>query len=78
MNKKQIVGGLLAGALVGASAALLLAPDKGSATRKKIADQVKRYGSLKAEEIRDTIKGKLRRASNKVDEYHNDFQQSVG
>ena len=38
MSSSKIVVGFLAGAAVGALAGILFAPDKGSATRKKIAN----------------------------------------
>lgn len=42
MNKKAIIVGILAATAVGALAALLMAPDKGSKTRKKILDKSKK------------------------------------
>ena len=48
MGSSKIVVGFLAGAAVGALAGILFAPDKGSATRKKIAD--------KTGDLSDTVK----------------------
>lgn len=39
MSKKSLLFGLVAGAAAGALAGILLAPDKGSKTRKKILDK---------------------------------------
>lgn len=39
MSKKGLLIGLLAGAAAGAIAGILMAPDKGSQTRKKISDK---------------------------------------
>lgn len=41
MSKKNVMIGLLAGAVAGALGAILMAPDKGSNTRKKIAGKYK-------------------------------------
>ena len=47
----------LAGAAVGAVAALLFAPDKGSNTRKEIKDALKKHGiNLDTEELNNLIK----------------------
>ena len=48
MSNTKVVLGFLAGAAVGAIAGILFAPDKGAATRKKIAG--------KANELLDEIK----------------------
>jgi gas vesicle protein len=48
MSNKKAVLGFVAGAAVGALVGILLAPDKGSSTRKKI--------SGKAEDVSDSLK----------------------
>lgn len=48
MNSSKVLLGFVAGAAVGALAGILFAPDKGSATRKRIAG--------KAGDITDSIK----------------------
>jgi gas vesicle protein len=54
MNKYSKIGlAFLAGAVVGAIAGVLLAPDKGSETRKKMAD--------KARDLSDAMKEKARK-----------------
>lgn len=67
MSNSKILVGFLAGAAVGALAGVLLAPDKGSETRKKIAG--------KAGELRDAVKDKynemadgLRKTFNRAEE----------
>ena len=47
----KMIGALLAGAAIGGALGILFAPDKGSATRKKIAG--------KAEDLTDQLKGKF-------------------
>lgn len=54
----KILLGFLAGAAAGALAGILLAPDKGSATRKKIAD--------KAGDVADSVKNSLHRFTDGV------------
>jgi gas vesicle protein len=51
MNSGKIVLGLLAGVAIGATLGILLAPDKGSSTRKKIVSKKDAY----AEELGDTF-----------------------
>jgi gas vesicle protein len=61
MNSGKVLTGILAGFAVGAVVGILFAPDKGSATRQKIADKKDDYiDELKAkyDELRDTVRGK--------------------
>ena len=58
MSKTML--GFLAGAAVGALAGILLAPDKGSETRKKIAS--------KAGDIKDSVKGTMNEFADKIKE----------
>lgn len=55
MDAKNLIGGLLAGAAVGVAIGMLLAPDSGSNTRKKISD-----GSRKlTDSIKDSVDGSI-------------------
>ena len=45
MNSGKIVLGVLAGMAIGAIAGILFAPEKGSATRKKIAEKGEAYAA---------------------------------
>jgi gas vesicle protein len=74
----NVIGALLLGATVGAVLGILLAPDKGSETRKKIIDGAKDFTEdikKKAKEAADKLKSKASEASDfaeaKVDEYKN-------
>lgn len=61
MNSGKVLTSILAGFAAGAVIGILFAPDKGSATRQKIADQKDDYlDELKAkyDELRDTVRGK--------------------
>jgi gas vesicle protein len=55
MKSTNLVTGLLAGALVGAVAALLFAPHKGSLTRKIITRKGEEYADLLEEKVEDLL-----------------------
>jgi YtxH-like protein len=46
MNSGKVILGIIAGASIGAMAGILLAPDKGSATRKKIVEHTNDLRSI--------------------------------
>jgi gas vesicle protein len=51
MSTTKILLGFLAGAVAGAAAGILFAPDKGSETRRKISEE--------SNDLADNLKGKL-------------------
>lgn len=51
MSNSKLILGLLVGAAIGGALGILLAPDKGSETRRKIAE--------KGADLGDSIKGKF-------------------
>lgn len=66
MNDTQkIMIAALAGAAVGVIAGILLAPDKGSETRKKIAEAA-RKASENAQDLVDSASSKFNEIKNKV------------
>jgi gas vesicle protein len=71
MSKKAVMIGLLAGAVAGALAGIMLAPDKGSKTRKKLSDKSKeKVEGLKSgfDNFIDTMVNKFSKASDDVKE----------
>jgi len=71
MSKSKVLAGLLVGAAAGAVLGLLLAPEKGSDTRKKIADKKNKFGEdlkNKFGEVKETIKGKYDNIKNDANE----------
>jgi len=63
------VVGLVLGALVGAGTALLLAPERGEVTRRRIGRRVRRFrqgAAERMEDVRDSAERELRRAKRRV------------
>ena len=86
-NSSRILVALAAGAAIGGILGILFAPDKGSATREKIADKardasdtVKDYvsaGKDKLEEIKNNLEAKLGKVNQKLKETKNDYENSA-
>jgi len=71
MNKASFLSVLMGGAVIGAAVGLLLAPEKGEDTRKKLREKgQKAYGEAKsrAEAIVEKLKNKGIDAANMVDD----------
>jgi len=52
-NNSKIILALLGGVAIGAAIGILLAPDKGSETRKKMADAAKDFGDKAKEKVKE-------------------------
>ena len=84
MSKSKVLAGLLVGAAVGAVLGLLLAPEKGSDMRKKIAKKKNQFGEdikNKFGEVKETIKGKydnIRSDANELMEKEREAKKNFG
>lgn len=68
-NTGTVLGALLIGAALGAVAGILLAPAKGSDTRKKLADGTK--------DLTGSLKNKFTRSAEKVEEFANEKKENL-
>lgn len=78
MNSGKVVLGALAGLAAGAILGILFAPDKGTNTRKKIADKGK--GSIddikkRYDDVVGSITSKFESVKNEASNYYNDGKE---
>ncbi|MFV0553299.1 MAG: YtxH domain-containing protein [Mangrovibacterium sp.] len=80
MSTNKVILGALAGLAAGAVLGILLAPDKGSETRRKIVDK----GGETLEDLKDTVddlvgslQGQVDNLKSKLQEAQKSFQQKV-
>ncbi|NJK97810.1 MAG: YtxH domain-containing protein [Bacteroidales bacterium] len=81
---KNVFFGFLAGAAAGAIAGILLAPDKGEVTRKKISDNARRTGDNlknnldeKIETLRTSVMDFVDKVKHNFDKRSKDLEKTV-
>ena len=79
----KVMAGFLIGAAIGAVAGILFAPDKGSVTRKKIADKASEAGEAvkdtitdKFDDLKEYVASKLDKMKNKMDEFEEKVKET--
>lgn len=55
-NNTKVIAALFGGLAIGAAIGILFAPDKGSETRKKMADAAKGFGDKAKEKVKEGMK----------------------
>ena len=92
MSTGKVLLGVLAGAAAGALLGVLLAPDKGSVTRRKIAEKGEDYADALKEkfdelmgsmterfnEVKEEAKHVAQNGKSKADEFRKDVKNAVG
>ncbi len=68
MNAKSLIGGILAGAAVGVAIGMLLAPESGTNTKKKLAKGARQLGDSLMETAEGSIQTLKDRFNRKVDD----------
>ena len=74
MSSGKVLLGFLAGIAAGALLGILLAPDKGSETRKKIGEK----GKDLAEDLSEKLREFVAEVSDKFESVANDMKESAG
>lgn len=75
-NSGKIIGALVLGAVIGAACGILLAPDKGAETRKKLFNGAKDLADDLKEKMKDGA-SKLRDMSNMAEERMDDLAKNA-
>ena len=73
----KVIGGFLAGAAIGVAAGVLLAPESGTRTRKRVLDESKRIADNVLDSVSgamDSVKGSYNK---KLDEYAKSGKVSI-
>ncbi len=86
-NTGMLLGGILAGAIIGTATALLLAPQKGSETRDQLKEKLndlevelnktKEKLKVKGGEIRDELKEKIHAIELRIEKLLNEHKSSM-
>ena len=84
MSNSKLLAGILLGAAAGAVLGILLAPDKGAETRKKLSQKKNKMEEelmSKFGEVKETIKEKydsIRKEANEILEKENETKRNFG
>ena len=73
----KVIGGFLAGAAVGAIAGILIAPDKGSRTRKKLQDETRKLSDQVAESLSHSLKAFKEDYNDRLEKYADKGKSSI-
>ncbi|MEQ9443302.1 MAG: YtxH domain-containing protein [Cyclobacteriaceae bacterium] len=73
----RLLSGIIAGALAGIAAGILMAPEKGDATRKRLNKEGTRFRSDVEKSLNDGIYNLLDSVSHAIDDYSKRGQKSL-
>lgn len=76
-NTTKIIGGFLAGAALGVAAGVLMAPDSGKRTRRRLADKSKEYSDQLSDSVSKTLDTVKSSYNKKLDEYASTGKHSI-
>ena len=77
MNAKSLIGGMLAGVAVGVAIGMLLAPQSGVQTQKKLIRGARKFGDSLKETAEGSIQSLKDRFNSKVDEVANRGKEGI-